>query len=249
MATTVYDYPLSSRLDEIDSLIVLHDVFVPWEQVFVYRDVELTNAQFHETGAHVLANFQSLVRFGVKMRFLTAAARRVCELHGIAAIPPVQAIVGGEVALASGVIDALVLAAVNQPVIQDGVARPSPRFVYDGMAYQRQVVTEVMRAIRELCGGGVIAVPSSSAAFTSPETGEDVARYYRSASATAEERVKVLKLVWDLIGTEFAGRQLQYEMFYSAAKQIVDQRVYRHHPWEEAEQLLETCLRGYGLAS
>jgi len=30
-ATSRFDYPLSSRFDEIDSLIVLDDVFVPWE--------------------------------------------------------------------------------------------------------------------------------------------------------------------------------------------------------------------------
>src|SRR5205085_3076961 len=33
---SVYDYPLSTRFDETDSLVVFHDVFVPWEQVFVY---------------------------------------------------------------------------------------------------------------------------------------------------------------------------------------------------------------------
>ena len=35
-----FDYPLSSRLDENDSILVFDKVFVPWENVFAYADVE-----------------------------------------------------------------------------------------------------------------------------------------------------------------------------------------------------------------
>ncbi|WP_277874717.1 4-hydroxyphenylacetate 3-hydroxylase N-terminal domain-containing protein, partial [Mesobacillus harenae] len=39
---SVYDYPLSTRFDETDALAVLEDVFVPWENVFAYKNIELT---------------------------------------------------------------------------------------------------------------------------------------------------------------------------------------------------------------
>src|SRR5262249_33032621 len=38
---SVYDYPLSSRFDETDALVIFDRVFVPWARVFVYRDVAL----------------------------------------------------------------------------------------------------------------------------------------------------------------------------------------------------------------
>ncbi|MFI0486043.1 4-hydroxyphenylacetate 3-hydroxylase N-terminal domain-containing protein [Actinomadura sp. 9N215] len=41
-----YDYPLSTRYDETDALVVLDDVFVPWERVFVDRDVDGLRRQF-----------------------------------------------------------------------------------------------------------------------------------------------------------------------------------------------------------
>jgi len=31
------DYPLSNRFDEVDTLVVLDDVLIPWEDVFFYR--------------------------------------------------------------------------------------------------------------------------------------------------------------------------------------------------------------------
>ena len=45
-----FDYPLSSRLDENDAIFVMDDVLVPWEDVFVYGDVDKANSFFPNTG-------------------------------------------------------------------------------------------------------------------------------------------------------------------------------------------------------
>src|SRR5438093_13050538 len=38
-----FDYPLSSRLDENDAVFIMDKVLVPWENVFVYGDMEKAN--------------------------------------------------------------------------------------------------------------------------------------------------------------------------------------------------------------
>ena len=247
IATSRYDCPLTSRFDETDSLIVLHDVVVPWEHVFVYRDVGLVNAQFFETGSHLLGNFQSLVRFLVKMRFAAGLAKNLVELHYLANIPPVQSAIGGDITASVSAMEALVGAAESVPWMRNDLARPNAQFVYAGMSLQRRWVSDVMRALRELAGGAFISVPSSAKSFQSADTGEDVRSYYQSAGAPADKRIKLLKLMWDFVGTEFAGRQLQYEMFYSAAQHIVDMRAYRFFDWAGAQQLVEACLSEYDL--
>ena len=45
-----FDYPLSSRLDENDAIFMMDDVLVPWEDVFVYGDIEKANNFFPRTG-------------------------------------------------------------------------------------------------------------------------------------------------------------------------------------------------------
>src|SRR6266508_1287672 len=45
-----FDYPLSSRLDENDSILIFDKTLVPWENVFVYRDIERTNTFFPHSG-------------------------------------------------------------------------------------------------------------------------------------------------------------------------------------------------------
>jgi len=245
MATSVYDYPLSSRFDEVDATVVLDDVFVPWEQVFIDRNVDLVNGQFHDTPSHTLANFQSLVRFGVKLEFLAGLAMKLVELHSVQGQAPVQAQLGGEIAAQCAAFDALVHAAQRFPLVKDGVARPHPQYIYAGMSLQRRLIVDLMRAIRELAGGAFQAVPSSEASFTGGESRADTERYYRSGVAGARERVKLLKLIWDFVGTEFAGRQLQYEMFYSASQPVVNGRMFRSYDWEAAKAMVDRCLGEY----
>jgi 4-hydroxyphenylacetate 3-monooxygenase len=51
--------------------------------------------------------------------------------------------------------------------------------------------------------------------------------------------------MWDLVGTEFAGRQLQYEMFYSAAQHIADRHVFRSFDWETGREHVDRLLDSY----
>jgi 4-hydroxyphenylacetate 3-monooxygenase len=243
--TSVFDYPLSSRFDEVDATVVFDDVFVPWEQVFIHRNVELVNAQFHETPSHTLANFQSLVRFTVKVEFMAGLALKLLEVHAGERRPEAQVTLGGDIAALGATFEALVQAAERNPLILEGVARPHPQYIYAGMSLQRRLIVDMLRAIRELAGGAFQQLPSSEAGFTSPETRADFERFFRGATADARERVKLLKLVWDFVGSEFGGRQLQYEMFYSAAQPIVNTRMFRSYDWAQARATVDRCLGEY----
>lgn len=243
--TSVFDYPLSSRFDEVDATVVFDDVVVPWEQVFIHRRVDLVNAQFHETPSHTLANFQSLVRFTVKLEFMAGLALRLLEVHAGERKPEAQASLGGDIAALCAAFEAIVQAAERNPLILEGVARPHPQYVYAGMSLQRRLIVDMLRAIRELAGGAFQQLPSSEAGFSSPETRADFERFFRGATATARERVKLLKLVWDFVGTEFGGRQLQYEMFYSASQPVVNTRMFRAYDWARATAAVDRCLGEY----
>jgi 4-hydroxyphenylacetate 3-monooxygenase len=83
------------------------------------------------------------------------------------------------------------------------------------------------------------------ASFESPETAALTERYYQAIGTPARERVKLLKLIWDFIGTEYGGRQLQYEMFYSAAQPVVNRRMYRAFDWASARAMVDRLLSEY----
>src|SRR5207245_10746678 len=119
-------------------------VFVPWDQVFIYRNVDLVNTQFHDSPSHTTANFQALVRFGVKLEFMAGLAARLAEIQTADGDAGVQAPLGGELASLCAAFDALVKAAERDPVITHGVAAPPPQYLYRGMRLQRRLIVDMM---------------------------------------------------------------------------------------------------------
>jgi 4-hydroxyphenylacetate 3-monooxygenase len=244
---SVFDYPLSTRFDETDALVVFRDVFVPWEQVFVYRDVALTRAQFFETPAHVLGNTQAQIRLTSKLKFLLGLAVKIARTNGVDKLPPVQGQLG-EMGSLVAVVEGMVLAAETAAAPNgNGVMCPNPRFLYGSMALQAQVYPQLIHALRELAGGGMLQVPSSVHEFVNPDTAEDIRRYVQSPGVKAEDRVKLFKLAWDLVGSEFGGRHQQYEMSYAGPPFVVKNYSYFNHDFAESLCLVEKCLGSYGM--
>jgi 4-hydroxyphenylacetate 3-monooxygenase len=246
-ATSTFDYPLSSRFDETDSLLVFDEVFVPWEDVFVYRDRAITHAQFFESAAHALGNHQAQVRFAVKLRFLAGLAWRIAHMNGIHTLPPVQGTLG-EIAGYAALVEGLVRAQEQHCEIDhNGVARPGRAELYANMMLQSEILPKVTQLLRELCGGGLIQLPSSARDLVSPHTAPDLWRYVQSPGHDTEQRVKLLKLAWDAVGSEFAGRHQQYEMFYAGAPFVVKGHMFRNYDFEAATQLVDDLLASYSL--
>lgn len=56
-----------------------------------------------------------------------------------------------------------------------------------------------------------------------------------------------MKLVWELVGSEFAGRHEQYEMFYAGAPFLVKSRMAQVYDFDRATALVDRALAGYDL--
>src|SRR5207245_3107536 len=69
---------------------------------------------------------------------------------------------------------------------------------------------------------GLIYLNSSARDFFSPELRPLLDKYMRgSGGYSAEERVKLLKLLWDSVGTEFGARHELYEVNYAGGMEEV----------------------------
>jgi len=241
-AGNAFDYPLSSRFDESDAYVVFDNVFVPWERVFIYRNVEISRDQWFKTPSHAYGNHQAQVRYVTKLRFMAGLAHRMNEMTGNLAAPPVQ-IMMGELAALATVYDAMLLAHENAAPIRDGVLWPSVVILYSAMALQSEFNGRMLEIIRELAGSAFITLPSSAADFDNPEIAADLERYMRSASTDAKSRVALMRLIWDFLGSEFGSRHAQYEKFYGGASFLVKQNVYRNFDFKRATALVERALK------
>jgi 4-hydroxyphenylacetate 3-monooxygenase len=240
---------LSSRLDETDSLVVFDDVFVPWEDVFIYKNIELTAGQFSVTAAHVLGNTQSHIRSWAKLQFLVGLVKRCMDLSGRSTNSETIGQLG-DLATRVSLIEGMILGAEAAAAPdQFGVMRPKDSLLYASQVFQQAMYPALLNQIRGLMGGSVIQLPATVGELRTTDSAGDIERYVRWPGAKGAERVKLLKLLWDALGSEFGSRHLQYEMFYAGEPGSIQGREFRTFNWAAAEALVDHCLASYDIDS
>ena len=82
-----WDYPLTSRFDENDAIFVFDNAFIPWENVFIHRDVERLKQFYPRSGFANGLTFQGCTRFAVKLDFIAGLLQRAARSTGVRGIP------------------------------------------------------------------------------------------------------------------------------------------------------------------
>jgi aromatic ring hydroxylase len=247
-----FDYPLSSRLDENDTILVLDKVLIPWENVFIYGDVDKVRLFSAESGFAERFTFHGCTRLAVKLEFIAGLLVKALEITGSQDFRGVQSRLG-EVLAWRNLFWGLSSAAARDPVPwHNGAVLPRPEF---GLAYRWFMQVGYPR-IREIVmqdvASGLIYVNSSAEDFKNPDIRPYLDKYLRGSDGVgAVERVKVMKLLWDAIGTEFGGRHELYERNYAGNHentrlellhaQLIDGQV------DAYKAFAEECLAEYDL--
>jgi len=243
-ATTPFDYPLASRFDENDCVIYFDEVKVPWERIFVHNDVKMAADQWHAIPTHVYQNYQCQIRLAVKLRFLLGLARKIAETNGIMQFPPVRETLG-QLAAEVGMVDGLLAGMESAGFHYGRYWIPNRQMLYSAQVLTQQLYPNFIRAIRELAGGGMIMVPSSVADLHSAETADFVTRFQQSPVTDGVGRIKLMKLAWDALGSEFASRHVQYEMFYAGATMVTRGHSFRTYDWNAATGMVDEFMASY----
>jgi aromatic ring hydroxylase len=213
-----FDYPLSSRLDENDTILVLDKVLIPWENVFIYGHLGKVQLFTGRSGFPERFTFHGCTRLAVKLEFIAGLLAKALEITGVRDFRGVQTRLGEVLAwrnLFWGLSDA---AARNPVPWTGGAVLPNPDY---GQAYRwfMQIgYPRVKEIIEQDVASGLIYLNSSAEDFKNPEIRPYLDKYVRgSGGVTAVDRVKLMKLVWDAVGTEFGGRHELYERNYAGS--------------------------------
>ena len=229
-----FDYPLSSRFDENDAIFIFDKVLVPWENVFMYGDVEKINAFFPQSGFLPRFTFQGCTRLAVKLDFIAGLLLKALETTGSSDFRGVQTRAGEVIGwrnLFWGLSE--VMARDPEPWVGDAVI---PKLEY-GLTYRQFMISgypRVKEIIEQDVASGLIYLPSGVDDLKSPEIRPYLDKYVRGSNGVAAvDRIKLMKALWDAVGTEFGGRHELYERNYSG-----------NHENVLAEQLFAATARG-----
>jgi aromatic ring hydroxylase len=233
-----FDRPLSSRFDEGDALAIFDKVLVPWDRVFAYGDVDTYNLIAPSFPGYLL--LQACIRGAAKLKFVTGVASMMAEANGRDTMPRYQEMIG-ELVLQQEIADGIV-AAVAQEVVHNaknpfdpsgGAADESDGTFIPGLGslfgapgrtalgitairiFFPYVHTMAIDALRMVGSSSLVMTPTE-ADFANEDISATVKRYLRGrGDMPAEDRVRLFKLGWELVGEQFGGRGLLYEWFFA----------------------------------
>jgi 4-hydroxyphenylacetate 3-monooxygenase len=212
-AASVMDYPLSSRLDEGDAMVIFDNVLVPWERVFIHRDVDMCNGLYNRTGAMPQIMHQFSTKNLAKAEFMMAVAFAMAAATKIDAHLHVQGMLAELIQFTEFVRACLRASEADARPNAAGFTTPSAPPLWTVRMMFPKMFVRMCEIIQTMGAGGLVAVPSY--AELSGPLREDVATYFQAANADARHRIKLFRLAFDAAVSSFAGRQQLYERYYS----------------------------------
>ncbi len=237
---STFDYPLSSRFDEMDAVAIFDDVVVPWDRVFLDGDIVGYSEVITDTGWRGHIMHQAYTRAYVKLNFAFGLAHVIANTTGVVRFDHIQEKLGQLWNMVELTRCALATCESESYLDTHGVWYPN-----DGplMALRGEMPKWLPLAndLIQLIGGGSFMATPSEADFNSAIRG-DIDKYFQAAGGDAERRVRLFRLAWDYIGSDLGGRGELYERFYLSDSWRMTQLAYRTADKTTAEALVEQFL-------
>ena len=212
-----FDHPLGSRFEEMDAIVIFDQVLVPWERVFLYGDVELANNWGGATNRNTHTGHQVVSKNVVKCEFILGLANLMVETLGSGQIPQVQSMMA-EIIENLQITKALLRTAeVEAEVDEWGIMSPP----YMPLLVARRSFIRMyprMAEILHLLGSSSLMALPTEADMNGP-LADEIHRYLETDTASAEDRVKLFRLAWDVCCSSFGSRQVLYERYFGGDAQ------------------------------
>jgi 4-hydroxyphenylacetate 3-monooxygenase len=250
-AHSPFDHPLSSRFDENDAVMIFDNVFVPWENLLIYRDPEKVNAFYPESRFVNRFTLQAATRLTVKLEMMAGLFAKAIATNGTDAFRGVQAAFGEILAWRHLMLAITTAMCLDPEPAPGGTVVPKAEYAATSRMFATECWPTVRRIFEQQLAGSLLVAPSSSKDLKNAELRPLIDQYYRGSSGSAEERIKLFKLIWDAIGTEFGARHELYEINYSGSHEQVRMDVVkfskRNNLVDQFTEIAEACMAEYDL--
>ena len=235
-----FDHPLGSRYEEMDAVVFFDDVFVPWERVFLYRDVATCNEAYAATGTVWHMAHQVICKSIAKTEFLLGLASLLVDSIGIERFQHVQEKVS-DIWLTLETMKAFRFAAEQQAEPNEyGVMTPAQVPLDAARNLYPKLYPNLVDIIKKLGASGLVAMPTE--ADINGPLAEEIGKYYQSARQEALERIPLFRLAWDTALSAFAARQAHYEYYFFGDPVRMSMALFNNHDRSEYEDLVRAFL-------
>lgn len=235
-----YDYPLSSRFDEMDPVVIFEDVEIPKDRVFLDGDTAGYSEVITDTGWRGHIMHQAFTRAFVKLSFALGIGHMLAKTTGVARFDHIQEKLGQIWAMSELARSGIVSAEAGAELDEGGVMAPDSRPFVALRGEMPKWLPRANEYIQLIGGGGFMATPTK--ADVDGPLAEDIKLYFQAGGAEAERRIRLFRLAWDFVGSELGGRGELYERFYLSDSWRMTALAYNIADKSFPEQLVEQFL-------
>ncbi|KAB1644954.1 4-hydroxyphenylacetate 3-hydroxylase family protein [Gulosibacter chungangensis] len=229
------DFPLSSRFDEVDTMIIFDDVLIPWEDVLFYRHTKA--AAFIRATLHRYSAFPYLQRYERWADLLLGTAYLSAQQTGVKMHQGVReniAKVANYREMVSAHLTAAIETAQTSP---EGFLMPNQQILFSGRALASKMLPEMVHTVRDISGCQQSLLPSAST-FDNPEAAEYLNKYFAVDTVSADDRFKLLAFTRDLLNSDYATHRLTFQLFAQSPPFSHQLAVYNNYDFRGAAELV-----------
>ncbi|PFO06566.1 4-hydroxyphenylacetate 3-monooxygenase, oxygenase component [Bacillus sp. AFS076308] len=222
-----FNYPLSSKYEEMDSIVVFDNVLVPWDRVFYYDNVDAATDFLVESSFYQFAYHQVITRQIVKTEFFLGVAQLLVETINVGEYQHIHEKLS-EIIIGLETLKALLEKSENDAELDEwGSMRPSMIPLQVASNIFPKIYPRFSEIIQIIGASGMISLPTESA-FDS-EIRAELDQYLQADGINAEDRVKLFRLAWDLTMSSFGTRQTQYERYFFGDPIRLSSNLYKNY--------------------
>ncbi|WP_059040509.1 4-hydroxyphenylacetate 3-hydroxylase family protein [Paenibacillus rubinfantis] len=219
-----FDHPLSSRFEEMDTMVIFDRVLVPQDRVFFYGDEELCDRLFREGHFHAYAGHQILTRYMAKTEFFLGLLQALAEEQNTDTEQSFLGSITKIMAMLENLKALRMAAEIGGTFTASGYYVPALAPLTAAGIQFPDLHEETLRMIRTISASQLIMNPFG-ADFHS-ENQAYLESYLQGLSSPAKDRVALFRLAWELGGSGFGGRQNQFERFFFGNGKTIANRMY-----------------------
>ncbi|MGG3469042.1 4-hydroxyphenylacetate 3-monooxygenase, oxygenase component [Neobacillus pocheonensis] len=224
---SLFNYPLSSKYEEMDSIVVFDNVLVPWDRVFYYDNVDAATDFLLESSFYQFAYHQVITRQIVKTEFFLGVAQLLVETINVGEYQHIHEKLS-EIIIGLETMKALLEKSENDAELDEwGSMRPSMIPLQVASNIFPKIYPRFIEIIQIIGASGMISLPTESA-FDS-EIRSELDQYLQADGMNAEDRVKLFRLAWDLTMSSFGTRQTQYERYFFGDPIRLSSNLYKNY--------------------
>ncbi|MCO8610283.1 4-hydroxyphenylacetate 3-monooxygenase, oxygenase component [Burkholderia multivorans] len=234
------NHPLSARFEEMDAVAIFDDVFVPWERVFCYRDIEICNSAYMASGATAHMAYQVVCKNIVKTEFLLGLVCLMIEGSGLDRFQHVHEKMA-EVWVNLETLKAFRHAAeAGSHNNTFGMLVPAWDPLDAARNLYPRLYPRMVEIVQQLGASGLVSMPSRI--DLEGPLAADIKRYYEAARMDASDRIALYRLAWDTAVSAFGGRQILYERFFFGDPTQMASRLFREKDCSAAMDRVKAFL-------